>query len=240
MNTDIFLFYLLLHILGDYYLQSERLAVSKRNKYPAVLLHSLIYALPFFASLAFMNPSSSLVNSLVFLIILHVCIDTAKFLFHRLGKCKESTLYLADQAVHLISLAGVATLIIPAPLAPASWLTGLLNSSNYFPETILTWAVSILILAKPSNITIKHIISRLGKKEETPRNNAGAMIGTLERYIMIILLSLGQFGALALVMAAKSISRYEMLKDKDFAEYYLLGTLLSILIVLVVWLLLFF
>ena len=240
MNTDIFLFYLLLHILGDYYLQSERLAVSKRNKYPAVLLHSLIYALPFLASLAFMHPSSSLVNSLVFLIILHVCIDTAKFLFHRLGKCKESTLYLADQAVHLISLAGVATLIIPAPLAPASWLTGLLNSSNYFPETILTWAVSILILAKPSNITIKHIISRLGKKEETPRNNAGAMIGTLERYIMIILLSLGQFGALALVMAAKSISRYEMLKDKDFAEYYLLGTLLSILIVLVVWLLLFF
>ncbi len=198
-------------------------------------MHSL-----FFASLAFIYPSSSLVNSLVFLIILHVCIDTAKFLFHRLGKCKESTLYLADQAVHLISLAGVATLLIPAPLAPASWLTGLLNSSNYFPETILTWAVSILILAKPSNITIKHIISRLGKKEETPRNNAGAMIGTLERYIMIILLSLGQFGALALVMAAKSISRYEMLKDKDFAEYYLLGTLLSILIVLVVWLLLFF
>nr|WP_319475019.1 hypothetical protein [uncultured Sphaerochaeta sp.] len=65
------------------------------------------------------------------------------------------------------------------------------------------------------------------------------MIGTLERYIMIILLSLGQFGALALVMAAKSISRYEMLKDKYFAEYYLLGTLLSILISLLVWLLLF-
>jgi len=125
------------------------------------------------------------------------------------------------------------------PLQPASWITKSLGPSTFPYATLLVWTLCILILAKPSNITIRHIISRLGSKEETPRNNAGAMIGTIERYIMIILLSLGQFGALALVMAAKSISRYEMLKDKDFAEYYLLGTLLSILIVLIVWLLLF-
>ncbi|MBG0766764.1 DUF3307 domain-containing protein [Sphaerochaeta halotolerans] len=239
MNTVVFQLYLLLHILGDFYLQSEKMAGSKKTKHRAVLLHGFVYALPFLVSLVFIQPSMALINSLIFLIILHICIDTIKFLFYNHGKYKESTLYLVDQGVHLISLAAVAIFIKPVPLQPASWITKSLGPSTFPYATLLVWTLCILILAKPSNITIRHIISRLGSKEETPRNNAGAMIGTIERYIMIILLSLGQFGALALVMAAKSISRYEMLKDKDFAEYYLLGTLLSILIVLIVWLLLF-
>lgn len=49
---------------------------------------------------------------------------------------------------------------------------------------------------------------------------------------MMLLLGIGQYTAIALVLTAKSIARYDMLKDKQFAEYYLLGTLLSTLIVL--------
>nr|WP_319776674.1 DUF3307 domain-containing protein [uncultured Sphaerochaeta sp.] len=239
MNTSIFQLYLLLHVLGDFYLQSETMARHKNIKYRAVMLHSLMYALPFLSSLLFLHPSKDLSISLIILIVLHLCIDSIKFIFLKYKKSKESTLYGIDQGLHIVSLAVVTILIKPMLLYPASWLIGVVNSSTLSFSTQLSWPLCILILAKPSNITIKHIISRLGRKEETTRNNAGAMIGTLERYIMIILLSLGQFGALALVMAAKSISRYEMLKDKDFAEYYLLGTLLSILISLLVWLLLF-
>lgn len=51
---------------------------------------------------------------------------------------------------------------------------------------------------------------------------------------MLMFLSLGQYSAIGLVLTAKSIARYDRIaKDKDFAEYYLLGTLMSTLIVIV-------
>lgn len=54
------------------------------------------------------------------------------------------------------------------------------------------------------------------------------MIGTLERIIMVIFISIGQYSAVGLVLTAKSIARYDRIsKDQAFAEYYLLGTLLS-------------
>ena len=38
----------------------------------------------------------------------------------------------------------------------------------------------------------------------------------------------GQYSAVGLVLTAKSIARYDRIsKDQSFAEYYLLGTLLS-------------
>ena len=43
-----------------------------------------------------------------------------------------------------------------------------------------------------------------------------------------------QFSAIGLVLTAKSVARYNKIaEDKDFAEYYLLGTLLSTVLVIV-------
>jgi hypothetical protein len=54
----------------------------------------------------------------------------------------------------------------------------------------------------------------------------------LERAITLTLLLLDQFGALGLVIAAKSIARFKALEDRDFAEYFLIGTLASVLLAL--------
>ena len=45
---------------------------------------------------------------------------------------------------------------------------------------------------------------------------------------------LHQFAAVGLVIAAKSIARFRELEDRNFAEYYLVGTLASTLIAVVV------
>ncbi len=58
---------------------------------------------------------------------------------------------------------------------------------------------------------------------------AGALIGALERALTITFVLLGQYTALGLVLTAKSITRFEKLKDRRFAEYYLVGTLASML-----------
>ncbi|MDI6840204.1 MAG: hypothetical protein QMD71_05080 [bacterium] len=39
---------------------------------------------------------------------------------------------------------------------------------------------------------------------------------------------LNQYAAIGLVLTAKSIARFDALKDRNVAEYYLIGTLCSI------------
>jgi hypothetical protein len=57
----------------------------------------------------------------------------------------------------------------------------------------------------------------------------GRIIGILERALALTLVLLGQYGALGLVVAAKAIARFRGLEDRDFAEYFLIGTLASLL-----------
>ena len=45
---------------------------------------------------------------------------------------------------------------------------------------------------------------------------------------MLILIYMNQYSAIGLVLTAKSLARYDRIsKDEKFAEYYLLGTLIS-------------
>ncbi|MDU0431269.1 hypothetical protein QVA60_12760, partial [Staphylococcus chromogenes] len=59
---------------------------------------------------------------------------------------------------------------------------------------------------------------------------AGAMIGTLERIVIGICMVMGQYASIGLVFTAKSIARYNKISESPaFAEYYLIGSLFSIL-----------
>ncbi|MFA6540794.1 MAG: hypothetical protein WCT99_04265 [Bacteroidota bacterium] len=64
----------------------------------------------------------------------------------------------------------------------------------------------------------------LDREEE----RTGEVLGILERWLILIFVLAGNYGAVAFVFAAKSVARFSVLDDKDFAEYYLLGTLLSV------------
>lgn len=56
----------------------------------------------------------------------------------------------------------------------------------------------------------------------------GRIIGNVERLIVTTLVCLGQYGAIGFVLAAKSLARFPQLSEsRDFAEYYLIGTLVS-------------
>lgn len=67
------------------------------------------------------------------------------------------------------------------------------------------------------------------------RVGAGALIGSLERILSAILLAGGQIAAIGLIFTAKSIARFDRIqKDQRFAEYYLIGSLSSMLICVLV------
>ncbi|HNZ14945.1 MAG TPA: DUF3307 domain-containing protein [Anaerolineaceae bacterium] len=80
--------------------------------------------------------------------------------------------------------------------------------------------------------------------KEAPENlqtvaGAGAIIGNMERFLSAIFLATGQWAAIGVIFTAKSIARFKQIeKNKQFAEYYLIGTLYSILYVVVVFFLL--
>lgn len=69
---------------------------------------------------------------------------------------------------------------------------------------------------------------------ESGLKHAGLAIGILERIFVLTLVLYGQFTAIILVLAAKSIARFEDLKNREFAEYYLIGTFSSMLFALFV------
>lgn len=66
------------------------------------------------------------------------------------------------------------------------------------------------------------------EKEE----NVGEWIGVLERVITLTFVLTGSFTALAFALTAKSIARFKELDDKEFSEYYILGTSSSLIIAL--------
>ncbi len=74
---------------------------------------------------------------------------------------------------------------------------------------------------------------RPGGAAETQAYRMGMMIGRLERALVLTLVLFGQWGALGLVLAAKSIARFRELESQGFSDYYLIGTLWSILIAVV-------
>lgn len=109
---------------------------------------------------------------------------------------------------------------------------------------LLKWVLFIIILLKPVNIKFKIFFDKYSPKKTEKdiipgRSNVdggGAMIGGLERILIAILMLYGQYGAIGLVFTAKSVTRFDKIaKDENFAEYYLIGSLYSMICVLVLY-----
>lgn len=58
--------------------------------------------------------------------------------------------------------------------------------------------------------------------------HGGAFIGIFERIIVVLLVYVQAYNAIALVLAAKSIARFSRLDERLVAEYYLIGTFSSL------------
>jgi diadenosine tetraphosphate (Ap4A) HIT family hydrolase len=55
----------------------------------------------------------------------------------------------------------------------------------------------------------------------------GKLIGYIERLLVIILTFYSAYPAIAFIVTAKSIARFKQMDDRNWAEYFLLGTLTS-------------
>lgn len=96
---------------------------------------------------------------------------------------------------------------------------GILNKCGALPSLDLPKASSVV---PRSNLVITE------RTVDTVEFNRGRWIGNLERLLLLAIVTQGSYAALAFLMAAKGLIRSRDLENRDWAEYFLLGTLASI------------
>lgn len=257
LQTRLFLSLLCGHLLGDFYFQLPQMAEGKNRDWRALGRHAAIYAA---AVLAVCLPSLSCGAWLWVLLpaAAHAVIDAAKALLCR--RCggrawlqryeARGNLFVVDQVLHLAVLAAAAARMRVCSLNRLGLALGEGARTVFgLPGVqILAVITLVLLLGKPANVLLKRCnhapqgsgtpvppaggqVSAGCQSPDYP--GAGAIIGTLERLLAALLCAMGQYAAIGLVFAAKTLTRYDRIaKDPPFAEYYLIGTLGSLLLAL--------
>ncbi|MBD5459080.1 MAG: DUF3307 domain-containing protein [Lachnospiraceae bacterium] len=228
------------HLFGDFYFQNEKIAEYKEVKYQGVLLHSIEYCAAFLLTILPVF-SIDMVIAVVYAALAHFLIDTVKYFILLKKKVRKNfNIFIVDQCAHIVSIFVLAYTMDcwHFTIGQVKCVSDILSAFHCNAETIGRWILALLAIHTPANIFIQKFLGEYKPKKDEDiikmDNKAGRRIGTLERFIMLIFLSKDQFTALGFVLTAKSIARYDKItKDEKFAEYYLRGTLVSTLYVII-------
>ncbi len=247
MFREYFILLLLGHVLGDFYIQTEKMAERKEKSIKWLLLHCLLYwGVLLLIGLPLL--SFRIVLGATLAAGFHCLIDIIKHIYMLYKKPGASILpafhrnvFILDQLSHAFCLIGIAYWFATNHVAlyEAEFIKDFFRTIGVSEIFILKWLLALLLIHKPANIAISKLLliykPEDNNEDKMQDRNAGRLIGTVERIIMLIFLSIGQYSAIGLVLTAKSIARYDKIsKEKNFAEYYLLGTLTSTVMVIVV------
>ena len=240
---------LLSHTLGDYYFQPQAMAKLKSRSTWYVLIHAGVYAAVMFLSVL-LYPCRAYFNAVIIAAATHAMIDVIKqLILNHYAKLSILTVrqdrlaYLIDQVLHM-------TIILACALLTKAWEGGnsaaLTALSEELPVVIgidgyelLSIVCALLAVMKPANVFIQKVLVTEKPNDETrTRLRYGGRIGSLERIVSVVMMYLGQYAAIALVFTAKSVVRFKDFENRDFAEYYLYGTLMSVVTAVAVYALL--
>lgn len=236
---------LIFHIMGDFVFQTSRMAQAKQKKGEegriALIKHAMIYTGTAFLSTLWWGYWWETLFLTLFLSVGHAVVDAVFLPLRRKLPQKQLHLFLMDQAIHVAMLIG------------ASQMLGNLNQAGRFVrytifqgwETDDLFHVALAILlalvcTAPAAVLVKKAfqliaatidVRTMDLTRQVDVYRSGYIIGVCERLVILILGIAGQFGAIGFVLAAKSLARFQQLNDdKDFAERYLVGTLVSTLV----------
>lgn len=256
VDMNLLLFLILLHLLTDFVFQSDAFVVKKLNYYSRssklfvtknpLWTHGIYAFLLMQFMYFFFSPWYQILLLSLLITLAHVILDHYKLLQNKKTHNKMA-LFLLDQSIHVVVIYIVNSIFTIHESEKYLPLFGHyktnLNKGEWtiphIPNNLLLCLIFIITFSMVAGILISFMLENIkaSKKSDINATRAlsdsekkiGLKIGLIERLLVIIFVSAGQFGALGLILAGKSLARYEDLKDKAFAEYYLLGTLLSFL-----------
>lgn len=205
------------HLLSDFIFQSQDMVDKKSEK--AITWHHIYHATIVGVLSFILSLDLNFWKAAIILMFLHLIVDIAKSALQL--KYPSKNFFFIDQGVHLI-------LIFVVTYAYFHWghIEFLINLNL---KTIATIA-GFVFITKPTNIVIGNLLNVFEIQISDSTNdddglpNAGKLIGIVERFLVLALILVGEFAAVGLILAAKSILRFN---DTQKSEYVLIGTLLS-------------
>ncbi|GGW40653.1 DUF3307 domain-containing protein [Arenibacter certesii] len=211
---------LLAHLIGDFMLQPNRWVVHKEvNKITSsyLYLHTLIH----FGLVMLLLWDLNLWRWAVLIAVSHYLIDLGKLYANPYFKNKAIPFFI-DQLFHIAVLYSCA------------------YYSNFMEHTLslikeIDWALvtAVVFVGFPSSIVMAKLLGGMSDKIELDHKslpNAGKYIGIIERLFVLTFIILGRWEAIGLLITAKSVFRFNDLKESNsrkLTEYILIGTLLS-------------
>ena len=217
MWIELVLCLVLAHLVADFVLQTGRTCKDKKER-PWKSPHHYVHALIVFGLAWLVSWDLRFWWAALIIGVAHLGIDIWKS--YRENEVKW---FVLDQVLHLLVIAVVAYVWTRCHDLRLPFCVELLHVAA---------AVALLVCWKPANIFIKLMLKHYSVNmpaEKESGFNAGALIGTIERWLILLFVCLGRYDALGLLIAAKSIIRFSE-KDTAKTEYVLAGTLLSIFI----------
>lgn len=216
--SSVFLPMLAGHLVADFWLQPSSWVHHKKSKgwrSGKLLIHSIIGAiLPVIFTLQF-----ELWWFIIVIFATHFLIDAIKLRFN-----DSITTFLVDQMLHISVLFVLAFVLTKATIP-----------DNYSVFWVCT--VGFILVTNPLGILTGMFLKTVtDAKSTSAKLDASAWIGILERILIVIFILISQVAAIGFLVAAKSIFRFsETQKDGNKkAEYFLLGTLVSFVLAVIV------
>ncbi len=211
---------LLAHLIGDFLLQPTRWVVHKEaNKVRSKYLY--IHVLLHFVLTMILLWDLQYWKLALIISVSHYFIDLAKLYATPLFKLRSIPFFI-DQFLHLTVLFFVAY--------RGDWLKQL---TIFFQELDWPLVTAIVFVTFPAAIIMGKLLEAMGDKIELDHKslpNAGKYIGIIERLFVLMFIILGRWEAIGLLIGAKSVFRFNDLKqsnNRKLTEYILIGTLLS-------------
>lgn len=217
------------HVLADFVVQTRAMVERKKTSRAALRRHA---AWASATHLALLLPvlSPALLLVVPALGMAHYLVDAAKIACEkRYGEGLRW--FFLDQGVHLVVLVAVAVAWSRSSVpwvAPGQWLV-----------PIYSGAVLVTLFSFNGNggsAIVRGVLARFplteGQRDALPPPAMGHLIGVLERALAVTLVLLEAWGGLGLILAGKSLARFKDLEHRPFGEYYLIGTLTSMLVAL--------
>lgn len=229
METSLLIRLIIAHLLADFVFQSDSWVNQRfKNGWHSkhLYLHGMVAGI-----LAYLFSASwSLIWVPIATAATHILIDGMKSKYEN-----DVRSFLADQLGHFTVLLAIWLWIIdPEPqdveVLEQIFLPGVKLWVIVAAYLIISWPSSMLI----SKITEKWRAGISGEDAENDKSlgNAGRWIGWLERFLILTFVLLNEYGAIGLLVAAKSIFRFS--ESRKVGEYVLIGTLLSFVIAILV------
>lgn len=232
-----FLAILLAHLLADFPLQTEAIALGKKSRKLPYAEHGVIHwaalvaALTVFSNAPLWSASAQLLIAVY--IAFHLAVDILKNRLVGRKIFRDSTgLFLLDQAFHLaaiVALTWVFTRFHWSDIkAAVVWSEGT-------QLRVLSVAVVYVAVIFGGGYLVRYFTRSLtlqlpDAQEQSTEDlrNAGLYIGWLERFLVLTAVLVQSPAMIGLILTGKSIARLPELKGPRFAEYFLIGTFLSI------------